>query len=226
MISPLADTTTSAATGATSSSSSSSGSGKVSATDQQDRFLKLLVTQMKNQDPLNPMDNAQLTTQLAQISTVSGIDNLNETMKTLIGQIQGSQALQSNSMIGRDVLVTGDQLQLSSGQAIGAVEVPEGADDATVSVRSANGGLIAQIPLGKLESGMHKFAWDGQTSVGTKAADGAYKFTVEARTGNTTTAANGFAVGHVQGVIKGANGVQLDLGRLGARAIDDIKEIL
>src|SRR5687767_3240367 len=67
----------------TTSTSSPSNPGAVSASEQQDRFLKLLVTQMKNQDPLNPLDNAQVTTQLAQINTVTGIEKLNTTVQTL-----------------------------------------------------------------------------------------------------------------------------------------------
>src|SRR5690606_21641258 len=77
---------------------------KSAAQEAQDRFMTLLVTQMKNQDPLNPMDNAQVTSQLAQLSTVTGIDKLNNTMEALIGSVQSSQSMQASSMIGRVVL--------------------------------------------------------------------------------------------------------------------------
>ncbi|MFM8767622.1 MAG: flagellar hook assembly protein FlgD, partial [Rubrivivax sp.] len=73
-----------------------------------DRFLKLLVTQLKNQDPMNPMDNAQLTTQMAQINTVSGIQQLNETIKGMATQFGAMQVLQGAAMVGRDVLTEGN----------------------------------------------------------------------------------------------------------------------
>src|SRR3990167_8083696 len=78
------------------------------AADTQDRFLKLLVTQMKNQDPLNPMDNAQVTSQMAQLSTVTGIDKLNVTLQALSDSMASSQSLQAASMIGYGVLVPGN----------------------------------------------------------------------------------------------------------------------
>ena len=84
------------------------------AEDAQDRFMTLLVTQMKNQDPLNPLDNAQVTSQLAQLSTVTGIDKLNVTLQALQGSYQASQALQATDMIGRGVLVPGSTVTLRS----------------------------------------------------------------------------------------------------------------
>jgi len=84
----------------------------------QDRFMKLLITQMKNQDPLNPLDNAQVTSQLAQLSTVTGIDKLNATMGTLKDSYQSSQALQATGLIGHGVLVPGSTTKLADGKAV------------------------------------------------------------------------------------------------------------
>ena len=78
---------------------------KTTAEAAQDRFMKLLVTQMKNQDPLNPLDNAQVTSQLAQLSTVTGIDKLNATLETMMSNAQNSQSLQASNLIGHAVLV-------------------------------------------------------------------------------------------------------------------------
>src|SRR3954465_3385974 len=77
-----------------------------------DRFLKLLVAQMKNQDPLSPMDNAQVTSQMAQINTVTGIDKLNSTVATMTGQFAQLQALQGAALVGHDVVVPGNKLQV------------------------------------------------------------------------------------------------------------------
>lgn len=101
---------------ASSSSTSSSGSSTSSAADLQNQFLTLLVAQMKNQDPTNPMDNSQLTSQLAQISTLNGIEQLNTTLGSISGQIDNSQQLQSASLIGRGVMVPGTTIRRAVGQ--------------------------------------------------------------------------------------------------------------
>ena len=85
----------------------SSATSTDSTAATQDRFMKLLVTQMKNQDPLNPLDNAQVTSQLAQLSTVTGIDKVNATLQSLMGSMQPSQSLQAAGMIGHSVLAPG-----------------------------------------------------------------------------------------------------------------------
>src|SRR5690242_20428596 len=104
------------------------------AAEMQDRFLKLLVTQMKNQDPLNPMDNAQVTTQLAQISTVGGIDKLNTTLQTLSSSMLAAQSVQSSAIIGRDVYASGSTLALADGKATGAFELKQDADHVFVQI--------------------------------------------------------------------------------------------
>ena len=115
----------------------------------QDRFLKLLITQMQNQDPLNPMDNAQVTSQLAQISTVSGIDKLNSTILNMVSQFSAAQSMQAGSLIGRGVLAEGNDLQLSQGQAAGGMQLSEPADAVSVSIRDTNGFVVKTINLGR-----------------------------------------------------------------------------
>ena len=101
----------------------------LAATDQRqpgrraDRFLKLLVAQMQNQDPLNPMDNAQVTSQMAQINTVNGIEKLNTTVEGLSSQFMQMQALQGASLVGRDVIVPGSQLDIVDGVGQGGFEL-------------------------------------------------------------------------------------------------------
>ena len=94
-----------------------------SAANTQDRFLKLLVTQMKNQDPLNPMDNAQVTSQMAQLSTVSGIDKVNSTLKALTDSMSAGQALSATGMIGHGALVPGSSLELKNGKAVAGLDL-------------------------------------------------------------------------------------------------------
>src|SRR5512146_862467 len=104
------------------------------ADDLQDRFLKLLVTQMKNQDPLNPLDNAQVTSQLAQISTVNGIEKLNTTIQAMATSFAAGQSLQAAGMIGRDVLVPAPTLRLAGGSALFGVDLAQAADQVKVSI--------------------------------------------------------------------------------------------
>ena len=97
--------------------SGASSSSTLAADDpgSAERFLKLLVTQMQNQDPLNPLDNAQVTSQLAQINTVNGIEKLNSTVQGLSGQFVQMQALQGASLVGHDVVIAGNQLAIADG---------------------------------------------------------------------------------------------------------------
>src|SRR5687768_8592284 len=87
-----------------------------------DRFLKLLVAQMQNQDPLSPMDNAQVTSQMAQINAVTGIEKLNTTVQGLSGQFVQMQALQGATLVGREVIVPGNKLTIEEGKAEGGFE--------------------------------------------------------------------------------------------------------
>lgn len=109
----------------------------MSAEASEDRFLELLVPQLKNQDPLNPLANAEVTTQTAQISTVSGIDRLNRTLRMLVGSIGESQSMRTAALIGREVLVEGNTLEWSSGVAHGGFEPGAAADAVTTKGRVA-----------------------------------------------------------------------------------------
>ena len=100
--------------------SSPASSAAADATMTSDRFLKLLVAQMKNQDPLNPMDNAQVTSQMAQINTVTGIDKLNSTVAGLSAQFMQMQAMQGASLVGHDVIVAGNKLDVDAPSAVGS----------------------------------------------------------------------------------------------------------
>jgi flagellar basal-body rod modification protein FlgD len=198
---------------------------KTAAQDVQDRFLTLLVTQMKNQDPLNPLDNAQITTQLAQISTVTGVDQMHQTMKAVLDQIKGLEALQAAGMDGKDVLVPSDRFELGPNGAKGVYELATAADDVTVSIRSASGALVREWQLSGMSAGPQSIDWDGTTSNGTRAADGLYAMSINATAAGAPVSATTFARAHVSGVVRGADAVQLDLGVLGRKSLSDIREV-
>jgi flagellar basal-body rod modification protein FlgD len=161
MITATSSATAAAATPAATSTISSD------ANAQQDRFLKLLVAQLNNQDPMNPMDNAQMTSQMAQMSTVSGIEKVNDTLKSLVSQFSSMQVLQGSSMVGRDVLVAGNLLTSKAGVASGAVDLASKADAVKIEILSPGGQVLDSLEMGPHEAGRQSFYWDSSSYTGT-----------------------------------------------------------
>jgi flagellar basal-body rod modification protein FlgD len=192
----------------------------------QDRFLKLLVTQMKNQDPLNPLDNAQVTTQLAQISTVTGVDKLNKTLADMSSAFLSAQSLQATNLIGHSVLAGGNALQLQGSAAVGGVQLAEPADKLTITVRGSAGELVRTIDLAAQDAGLRSFSWDGKTDAGGHATDGKYTFEATAVRGGKKVDAQALGVALVQSVSLGGGEVQLNTSSLGAVPISQVKQIL
>jgi flagellar basal-body rod modification protein FlgD len=161
----------------TSSSTAATSTTKTTDTSATDRFLKLLVTQMQNQDPLNPMDNAQVTSQMAQISTVSGIQDLNTTVAGLNAQFTQLQAVQGASLVGHDVTLAGNKLDTTTttGQGIGGFELGSAASSVKVTVKDGAGRVVDTLDLGAQPAGMNGFAWTapvtGQTYTFAVAAE-------------------------------------------------------
>jgi flagellar basal-body rod modification protein FlgD len=184
-----------------------------------DRFLKLLVAQMQNQDPLNPMDNAQVTTQMAQINTVSGIDKLNTTVQGLNAQFVQMQALQGASLVGRDVTVPGNRFALADGRAQAGFELNGSADSVLVEVLSPAGQVVDTIDLGALGTGRHGFEWDAQ---GVSDPAG-HTFRVGARLGTAEVPATPLMLDRVQAVSSGGDGLTLDLERSGRVVYTDVR---
>lgn len=192
------------------SSFSESQPSKTGAAEAQDRFLKLLVTQMQNQDPLNPMDNAQVTSQMAQLSTVTGIDKLNSSVNSLLSSFQSNQSLQAASVIGKGILAEGNNLKLQNGDAAFGIDLAASADDVTVAVKNSSGNTIATLQLGAQDIGVHSFSWDGVDSNGNQVADGKYTFEVSAKSAGSDVASTGLSYGVVNSVSTNAQGVKVN----------------
>ena len=192
----------------------------------QDTFMKLLVTQMKNQDPLNPLDNAQVTSQLAQLSTVTGIEKMNTTLQSLFGSYQSSQTLQAAGMIGHGVLAAGSSLNLSNGQAPFGIDLAGVADAVKVTILDASGRPVRSMDLGSQAAGMLPLQWDGRTDSGAAAANGQYSFTVSATQGGQGVSASTLAFGQVASVASSGQGVVLNVPGLGAVSLADVRQIL
>ncbi|MCK9387838.1 MAG: flagellar hook assembly protein FlgD [Sulfuritalea sp.] len=203
------------------------GSTKAKSTtgEAQDRFLKLLTTQLKNQDPLNPMDNAQMTSQLAQISTVDGIEKLNATLQKLLSSTVDAEAMQAAALVGHQVMVAGSGLTLTDSGAVGGVELNSAADQVVLTIKDANGLPIKTMNLGDLDAGTHNFAWDGKADSGAQAVNGAYSVSVVAKRGSDKVEASTLELAGVMSVNRSSQGVTLDLGQLGLAKMSDVKQI-
>ncbi|MAY14936.1 MULTISPECIES: flagellar hook assembly protein FlgD [Oceanospirillaceae] len=128
-----------------------------------DAFLELMVAQLNNQNPLEPTDNQAFVAQLAQFSTVEGIDKLNTTSESMMSRFNSASALQASSLVGQSVIVEGNEtgLLLSGGVVSGYTEVPESASNLQLSIEDENGVLLEQIPLGNRTAGSMSVRWDG-----------------------------------------------------------------
>ncbi|MET0981253.1 MAG: flagellar hook assembly protein FlgD [Telluria sp.] len=196
-----------------------------------DKFMTLLVTQLKNQDPLNPLDNAQVTSQLAQLQTVTGVNKLNETLETLKSSYQSTEAMQATNLIGHGVLVEGNNLTLTGGKSVFGVELATAADNVQVIVTDPRTGKdVATIDLGANEAGAVPLAWDGSSDAVDAAvlADGKYGFRVVAtRGGQPLTDVKALTLDTVASVSTNSkDGVKLNLAGKGAITLADIKQVL
>ena len=217
--------TTSPTTGTASSLVTTNASGttaKSSADAQADRFLKLLVAQLNNQDPMNPMDNAQMTSQMAQINTVTGIQQLNDTIKSIAGQFSALQVLQGATMIGRDVLTEGNKLAIQDGVGKGTYELSGNADNVTVQVMSPSGQLLDTLNLGAVTAGRQNFEWNVAKYTGTDTPT----FTVVATQGKTAVAASPLSRNTVESVSADGGAMNLTFKGGGSAKYDTVKAIL
>lgn len=210
-------------TGVTAQTSASSASGSVD--DAQSNFMKLLVAQMQNQDPMNPMDNAQMTSQMAQLNMVSGINQLNTTLSSALSSFQATQTMQASSLIGREVLVPSSTLQLSAGQAKMGVDLAQSADSLKLTVLDSTGQVLRTMDLGASAAGVRQLSWDGATDAGAAAADGSYSFKLEALRNGQSVTATALSAAQVGGVSLSNNNVRLSLPGLGEVALADVRQV-
>lgn len=203
-----------------------------------DKFMTLLVTQLKNQDPLNPLDNAQVTSQLAQLQTVTGVNKLNETLNTLKASYQSSEAMQATNLIGHGVLVEGNNITLSGSKAIMGVELAGDVDSLQVVISDKNGKEVQTMDLGKQKAGVIPLAWDGVPDADkldsngkpVTLADGSYSFQVVATRGGDKVSLNdakALSFDSVASVTTNSlEGVKLNLPSKGGVTLADIKQVL
>lgn len=195
----------------------------------QEDFLELMVAQLKNQDPMKPMESGDFLGDIAQFGTVSGIQDLQESFAALSDSIYSNQALQASSLVDRSVLVPLDRGVLPSGGALaGVVDLPVSTPQLTVSIHDSAGALVRSISLGAQAAGTPQFQWDGLMDDGSYAAPGTYQVRAEATIDGETTALNPLIEAEVRSVTLGGagQGLQLELENLGTIDFSMVRQIL
>lgn len=204
-----------------SSTSTSTSTDPNSATSLQKTFLQLLVTQLQNQDPTNPMDSSQMTAQLAQINTVTGISQLNTTLTSLASQLSAGQNAQASLLIGQNVLVpaaaTGATSTVSSGASSGfGVSLSSAVSDLTVTIKNSSGAVVNTLDFGAQQAGTVPVSWKPVDSSGNTLPDGTYSISAAgtSTTGATATvtALTGAQVRSVVQQSDGSTGLLLNNG--------------
>lgn len=176
-----ANTATTTATGA------SATPGATKTTLDQNDFLKLLTTQLKNQDPLSPMDNTQMVAQMAQFSSVAGISEMNKTLSSVATKLGSTTASDAMSYVGKTVLTEGSTAYPKTGGGLdGAIELDDAATQVNVSIADANGGTVRNLQLGAQNKGTTAFEWDGKDGSGNAVGSGPFTITAFATAGDKT----------------------------------------
>jgi flagellar basal-body rod modification protein FlgD len=204
------------------------------AQEMGDRFMTLFLTQLKNQDPLNPMENSEMTTQLAQLNMVSSLETLNTGMTSLIDSYNKSMSLQAANLIGNNVLVPGKQMTTMTdddGNNIGAifgVEAPSGADSITVTITDSTGKIVSTQELGKQDPGATAYYWDGKDDAGKDLPAGNYNFSVSASlAGQPLTDTSPLQAGTVSALVRQTDGsFKIQVAGVSQQVgLDDIRQV-
>lgn len=190
-------------------------------------FLRLMTEQLKHQDPLDPMENSAFLGQLAQFSTVQGIQDLNGTVNGFSSLMQADQILRGTALIGRDVLVPSDTLALGEDGGAGGIAAAPGPGTVTFEIADANGNVVRQVSATAAAAGEVALDWDGMHASGERLPPGSY--TVSARhTGpdGERTDLGTYVRSRVQSVSVGNEGLYLDLQGIGTAPISYVLRVI
>lgn len=197
--------------GATPSTAKPSSTGDSNTLGKND-FLQLLVTQLNNQDPLDPQDNSEFVAQLAQFSTVESLQNLNGSVDAILGNYQSSQALQASSLVGRSVIAQASSAVVDTASPFqGGLDVASDATQVTVGVYDASGALVKTIDLGAQSAGTVNFSWDGSDAQGNRLAAGTYTFKAAGNVDGTSTAFSTYLPATIASVTLGTDNSDMTL---------------
>lgn len=192
----------------------------------QDKFLKLLVTQLKNQDPLSPMDNAQVTTQIAQLNTVTGIQDLNKSMQAISQSLGSAQVVQSTALLGKSVLTEGNSVGLSGQPVTVGLDFSGAADTATLNIVNSLGQTVATRSLGAVRAGLQTVQFDGRNDEGAALPSGQYTFSVQASANNQRVNATPFQLNVVKSLENlGPDGIRITTQNGSTVSLSDVRQV-
>jgi flagellar basal-body rod modification protein FlgD len=186
----------------------------------QEDFLTLMISQFKNQDPFEPMDNGDFLGQLAQFSTVNGISSLNTAFAGLAGSVQDNQALQAAGLVGRSVLAVTDIGYLGNdGSLRGGIELESSAGNVQIDITDSAGELVQRLELGQQAAGIARFEWDGVTAAGKRADSGQYEVSARVIRGTNVESIPTAIEAKIQSVTLGQFGDGMTLNLAGGQAM-------
>jgi len=222
----MTTTINSVATPPSNTQTNTSTPAEASVSKDQADFMTLLIAQMKNQDPTNPMDNNQMAAQMAQLNMVSGINKMNTTLTGLSGNQQISNSMQATALIGHQVMVTSNKFELNGGKSQMAMDLSNSADNVVVNISDNNGNIISTLNLGSKAAGIQNISWNGQTNAGAIATDGAYIYDIAASNQGATVSTTALSSGIVQSISISGGQVQANVSTLGNVALADIHQVI
>lgn len=183
-------------------------------------FLELLVAQLNNQNPLEPQENGEFIGQLAQFSTVEGVEKLNSSMETILSGYQSSQALQASSLVGRKVIAPSEKAVVDTSETFKAsLILPTSSSNVFVNVYDSSGTLVSRVNLGQQQAGNVSFMWDGKNASGEVVPPGTYRFEAQATYQNETKGLYTLLPANVDSVTLGQNGGELMLNLAGVGSV-------
>ena len=193
----------------------------------QEEFLNLMIAQLQNQDPFEPMENGNFLAQMAQFGTVSGIQELQQSFESLSSSLVSNQALQAASLVGRQVLApTGVGVLEEGGGLQGSVDLPAASPEVSVNIYDQAGQLVRRMELGSQAEGPVPFQWDGLRDDGSYAPPGEYFVSAEASIDGNAEAVETYLVNQVEAVTLGRGGLLLGLKGGGSLDFSEVKQIL
>ncbi|HEX2584662.1 MAG TPA: flagellar hook assembly protein FlgD [Steroidobacteraceae bacterium] len=190
-------------------------------------FIQLMTTQLKYQDPTQPQDSTQFVAQLAQFSTVSGVQQMNSSISSLLNQLKSSQAVSATSLVGHTVLVQGKSIPMMAGdKVVGAIDTPSKASNVNVTVTDGSGQVVKHLSV-PAQAGLSYFTWDGTDDAGNAVKDGKYEFTAAATVAGKPVAATTLLANRIDSVTidPSTNDLQLNTDSLGTVTLADVRQV-
>jgi flagellar basal-body rod modification protein FlgD len=189
------------------------------------QFLELMITQLKNQDPLDPAKNEDFIAQLAQFSTLEGIENLNTSVDSMASAMRATVTMEAAALVGRSVLVPTDRAYMQGETLVGSVNVTESTSNLIVEISTPSGERVRQIQVGAAGVGNSRFLWDGIDDAGETQPPGVYKIRAYAQQGESSSEFTVDLPEVVASVSLEASGIQLNLAGGSTVPVTEVKEI-